>query len=197
MRKLILQVQITLDAFIARPGGEQDWMTWDWDKNLMDYTTRFTKNVDQILLGRKLAREFIPYWENAAGKPEAEEYAKRFHRLSKVVFSNTLNENDVKKEGWTNSRIATGELVKEVNSLKAEKGGDMIVYGGANFISNLLKENLIDDYYFYMNPVAISGGLPIFHQLQKDLKLTLVESKGFDCGIVVNYYKNPVLTKTS
>lgn len=193
MRRLILQVQITLNAFIARPGGEQDWMTWDWDKHLVNYTSSFTKNVDQILLGRKLAGEFIPYWENAAGKPDAEEYAKRFHRLPKVVFSNTLNEKEKEKMQWPHTRIATGGLEKEIISLKEGTGGDMIAYGGAHFISSLLKEGLIDDYYFFINPVAISGGLPIFHHLQKDLKLSLVESRGFDCGIVVNYYKNPVI----
>ncbi|MCM4158924.1 dihydrofolate reductase [Antarcticibacterium flavum] len=192
MRKLILQVQITLDGFIGRPGGQQDWMTWEWDSNLAEYTTAFTENVDQILLGKKLAREFIPYWETAAGKPEAEGYAKRFHLLPKVVFSHTLSDKDAEKERWPHTKIATGDLVEEVRALKEETGGDMIVYGGANFISNLLKDGLIDDYYLFINPVAISAGLPIFHNLKRDLKLSLAESRGFDCGIVVNRYKNPV-----
>ncbi|HSI70288.1 MAG TPA: dihydrofolate reductase family protein [Gillisia sp.] len=193
MRKLKLQLQITLDGFIARPGGDQDWMIWDWDKELAAYTSRLTENVDQILLGRKLAGEFIPYWEKAAAKPDAEDYVKNFHKLPKMVFSRNLKKKDVEEKKWKYTRLATGELAEEVKALKAVKGGDMIVYGGANFVAGLLKESLIDDYYFYINPVAISTGLPVFHLLQQDLKLCLVESKGFDCGIVVNHYKNPVL----
>jgi dihydrofolate reductase len=190
MRKLKLQVQISLDAFIARPGGEQDWMTWEWDKDLEAFTSKLTENVDQILLGRKLAEDFIPYWEEAASKPDAEDYAKNFHQLPKLVFSKSLRPGSVNEKKWKNTSIVFGDLVDKVRSLKAEEGGDMIVYGGANFISSLISEGLIDDYYIYINPVAISSGLPIFYKLEKDLELSLIESRGFDCGIVVNHYRN-------
>jgi dihydrofolate reductase len=192
MRRLKLQVQITLDAFIARTGGEQDWMTWEWDKDLETYTSKLTENVDQILLGRKLAADFIPYWEEAASKPDAEDYAKNFHQLPKLVFSNSLRPEDVKEKKWKNTRVVTGDLAQEIPRLKEATGGDMIVYGGANFISSLIREGLIDDYYFYINPVAISTGLPIFHRIEKDLELSLIESRGFDCGIVVNHYRNSI-----
>ena len=66
MRKLKLQVQISVDGFIAGPDGEMDWMVWDWDDALKDYVSRLTDSVDTIVLGRKLAQEFIPYWENVA-----------------------------------------------------------------------------------------------------------------------------------
>lgn len=192
MRKLKLQVQITLDAFIARTTGEQDWMTWEWDKELETYTSKLTEKVDQILLGRKLAGEFIPYWEDAASKPDAEDYAKNFHQLPKLVFSNSLSPGVEEEKKWKNTRIVKGNMVEEIQSLKEASGGDMIVYGGANFVSSLIREGLIDDYYFYINPVAISTGLPIFHRIQKDLELSLIESRGFDCGIVVNHYRNSI-----
>ncbi|MGP1685133.1 MAG: dihydrofolate reductase family protein, partial [Giesbergeria sp.] len=60
MRKLKLQVQISIDGFIAGPKGEMDWMVWDWDDALKQYVSDITEPVDTILLGRTLAQGFIP-----------------------------------------------------------------------------------------------------------------------------------------
>ena len=35
MRRLKLQMQVTVDGFMAGPNGEMDWMTWEWDDELM------------------------------------------------------------------------------------------------------------------------------------------------------------------
>ena len=55
MRKLKLQVQVSVDGFIAGPNGEMDWMVWDWDDTIKAYVTALTEPVDCIVLGRKLA----------------------------------------------------------------------------------------------------------------------------------------------
>jgi len=44
----------------------------------------------------------------------------------------------------------------------------IIVYGGASFDSSLIKENLIDEYYLFINPVAIGNGKTIFKDLKRD-----------------------------
>ena len=59
MRKLKLQVQMSVDGFIAGPNGEMDWMEWNWDDELKNYITKITSTVNTILLGRKLAEGFI------------------------------------------------------------------------------------------------------------------------------------------
>ena len=56
MRKLKLQVQMTVDGYIAGPNGEMDWMVWDWDEALKQYVTELTEPVDCIVLGRRLAQ---------------------------------------------------------------------------------------------------------------------------------------------
>jgi hypothetical protein len=53
MRKLKLQVQMTVDGFVAGPNGELDWMMWNWDDKLKNYVGELTDSVDTILLGRK------------------------------------------------------------------------------------------------------------------------------------------------
>jgi hypothetical protein len=39
LRKLKLQMQITVDGFVAGPEGQLDWMTWDMDERLVSLTS--------------------------------------------------------------------------------------------------------------------------------------------------------------
>jgi dihydrofolate reductase len=41
---------------------------------------------------------------------------------------------------WENTTLAKGDIVDEVNKLKRKDGIGMIVYGGANFLSSLIKK---------------------------------------------------------
>ena len=61
MRKLKLQMQMSIDGFVAGPNGEQDWMVWNWDDSLNAYVDEITASIDCILLGRVLAQGFIPH----------------------------------------------------------------------------------------------------------------------------------------
>jgi dihydrofolate reductase len=185
MRKLKLQVQMTLDGFAAGPNGELDWMTFDFDDKLSAFVNELTDSCDTILLGRKMTDGFVNYWENVLEKPESPEYsfAERMVNYPKIVFSRTLEESN-----WRNTTLAKGELSEEVEALKKSDGKDIIVYGGANFVSNLIKENLIDEYNLFINPTAIGRGLEIFDKVEDKFSLRLDKSQSYDCGIVVNTY---------
>jgi len=189
MRILKLQVQMTIDGFIAGPNGEMDWMILDWSEDLKEYVKQLTDPVSTILLGRNLAEGFIPYWTAAFNKPAPEEGAEKLVTTPKVVFSKTLVKADPMVIGWDNTTLANGELVDEVNALKRAEGGDMIVYGGSKFVSSLIKENLIDELHLVINPTIIGKGLPIFQEVTQNQNYQLITSKNFDCGIVVLKYK--------
>jgi dihydrofolate reductase len=73
--------------------------------------------------------------------------------------------------------------------LKSSEGNDISVYGGGNFVSNLIKHNLIDEYHLFINPAAIGSGIPIFQGLKEKLPLKLIKSTGFSCGITVLCYE--------
>lgn len=89
-----------------------------------------------------------------------------------------------------NTEIATGDLKDKITKLKnQQEGGDIIVYGGASFDSSLIRENLIDEYYLFVNPVAIGNGKTIFKDLKEIRKLSLIESIPFDSGIVLLHYE--------
>ncbi|WP_420151757.1 dihydrofolate reductase family protein [Spirosoma sp.] len=188
MRKLKLQVQISLDGFIAGPTSEMDWLVWNWDEALMQYVDSITEPVGTILLGRKLAEGFIDAWRSRAENPEtAEPGANKMNDTPKIVFSNNLE--SLEGKNWANTTLNKGNLVDEVTSLKKQEGGDLIAYGGAEFVSSLIKNNLIDDYYLFVNPVALGKGLPIFGDVETYLALKLVEAKPFACGITVLHYQ--------
>jgi dihydrofolate reductase len=102
----------------------------------------------------------------------------------KVVFTKTLDESP-----WANTVLAKGDIGEEVNRLKNQTGKDILVYGGADFVSSLIKENLIDEYNFFIIPTAIGRGMTLFGKLEdKTLSLKLNRSQSFNCGIVVNTY---------
>ena len=179
MRKLKLQIQTSIDGFIAGPKGEMDWMVWDWDAELKEYVKEITEPVDLIVLGRKLAEGFIPHW---ASHPD-EEGADKINGTPKVVFSKTLA-----KSIWENAVLAKGPLVDEINALKKQDGKDIIAYGGGGFASSLIKEALIDDIHIFINPTAITSGMTLFRGTKSHLKYQLQKAKAFPCGIVVVHY---------
>jgi dihydrofolate reductase len=190
MRKLKLQVQVTVDGFIAGINGEMDWMVWNWDQQLTDYVTVITEPVDCIVLGRRLAQGFIPHWAAIANNPAEPEHdaGKWFTNTLKIVFSKTLDISHPAANGWNNTVLARNPA-DDITSLKEQDGKDIIVYGGASFISELIKQGLIDEYHLFVNPIAIGKGMPIFNTIEDKLNLELIQSSSFECGIVVLNYK--------
>ena len=186
MRKLKLQVQISDDSFIAGPKGEMDWMLWNWDDELKKYVEELTESVDCIVLGRNLAQGFIPHWAAVAANPDAPEFTagKKYTNTHKVVFTKTLGKSE-----WENTVLAKGDIVDEITQLKKQEGKDIIVYGGATFVSALIKHELIDEFHLFINPTAIGHGMSIFKALDGYQKLGLESSTAFSCGIIVNKYR--------
>lgn len=175
---------------MSGPAGELDWMTWDWDEGLNNYVRELTDPVDHILLGRNLAEGFIPHWQKAAEEPTADTDTKEMAGRLKTVFSQNLDPEDEVIKTWNNTRVERGDLKEKVSELKAGPGGDLIAYGGAAFVTNLIENRLIDEYHLFYNPVSLGVGKSIFKDLSSPLKLKLINSNSFDCGIVVNKYRN-------
>jgi dihydrofolate reductase len=182
MRKLKLQMQLTVDGYVAGPNGKMDWMTQGMDKDLMNLIMQIHEPVDCIILGRKLAEGFIPYWTAAVADPKTDNaFARKMVDTPKVVFTKTLE-----RSAWANTVLAKGDLVEEVTKLKQQPGGDIIVYGGASFVSDLIKHNMIDEMYLAVNPVAIGKGMSIFNERTY---LTLVTATPYSTGEVVLQYQ--------
>ena len=181
MRKLKLQVQITVDGFIGGPNGDLDWRIWDWDDKLKAFAFPLRDTSDTILLGRKMAQTFIPHFEETVNtlKPsngdkaldERYDYANRMVNMPKIVFSKTM-----KTFPGRNVSVENGDLVAAIKNLKSKPGKDMIVYGGASFVSSFIQHGLIDEFNIFVNPVLINKGLRIFDLLEHRQKLSLISA---------------------
>ena len=185
LRKLKLQVQMSIDGCIAGPNDEMDWLVLDDDK-LNEYVNELTDTVDTILMGRKMTDVFISYWSDVMSKPDdpAYAFAKKMIEIPKVVFTKTLSKSE-----WINTDVATGDLKDEITKLKSQNGKDIIVYGGASFDSSLIREKLIDEFYLFINPFLMGTGKTIFKDLSEIQKLSLVESIAFESGVVLLHYE--------
>lgn len=183
MRTFKLQVQTTVDGYMAGPNGAMDWLTSPWSDDLMAHVDALTRPVDTIVLGRKLAEGFIPTWAaGPAGEPQ--EGIDKMNNTAKVVISKSLTESP-----WPNTVVAGGDLTETVRALKAQPGGDIIAYGGGTLVSELIARELLDEIHLFVNPTATGSGMPVFANLGTNQRLRLVAAHAFDCGITALQYE--------
>jgi dihydrofolate reductase len=139
-------------------------------------------------LSRKILEGgYLDHWTQVArnhGDNPDFAFARQIAKARKIAFSKTLQATQ-----WVGTELARRPLQEEVNALKAKPGRDLIAFGGAGFASALIASDLVDEYQFYVNPVALGDGLSIFRQRGVDSRLELREAEGYACGIVVICYR--------
>jgi dihydrofolate reductase len=190
MRKLKLQIQMTIDGFVGGPNGENDWVFIPGTpapealQQIIGFGVGLASSCDTLLIGRKLAASgFCTHWENVADNQPDNPWnplAKLIAGHRKIAFSHS----ETSLPG-RNLEVKNGDLATAVQALKEQPGKDILVYGGAGFVSSLISLNLIDEYYLIVNPVAIGAGLTIFKE-RKILKLE--SSVAYKSGKVLNKY---------
>jgi dihydrofolate reductase len=174
---------VSLDGFIAGPGGEFDWSAPD--EELHRFHNEQTRELGAHFCGRRLY-ELMVYWETADQDPSAADYILEFARiwqnLPKIVFSTTLE----KVEG--KARLATDGVAEEVAKLKEQTGKDLAV-GGAGLASTFTRLGLIDEYRLFVSPVVVGGGTPYFPALEDRIDLELLETRTFGSRVVYLRYR--------
>jgi dihydrofolate reductase len=147
----------------------------------------FFEEADTILLSRKIVEGgYIEHWAETAKKhPRATDFAfaRRIMEIRKIIFSKTLKETK-----WTEAELAKLPLVEQVDALKSQNGMNIVAFGGAGFASSLIANDLVDEFQFYTNPIALHQGLSIFAERGIDQDLELSSAKAYDCGVVVSKY---------
>jgi dihydrofolate reductase len=168
MRKIILQVAVSLDSFIEGPNGEIDWCFTDQDYGMKD----FFKQVDTVFMGRKTYELMLTMGDDAtAGFPKFKEY----------IFSTTLNEvND--------GVVIRDDVPLQVEKIKNENGKDIWLFGGGSLTTSLMNLKLVDEIWLAVHPVILGGGKPLFENLNERVNLDHLDTKTYSTGLVFSKY---------
>lgn len=178
MKKIILDLAITLDGFIEGPNGEIDWCILDDD---MDFDG-FLSTIDTIFYGRVSYDMWGNYRPDENAGPEENNLWKAVHSKNKYVFSSQKRENE-------NAVFIDSDIAETVAEIKKQDGKDIWLYGGASLIKTFIDLNLIDVYRISVHPIALGKGKPLFEDLKDRLNLQLIKANVFKSGVVQLIYE--------
>jgi dihydrofolate reductase len=180
MRKLIYSMGISLDGFIAGPGGEIDWAAPD--EELHRFHNSQMAEIGVHLCGRRLYETML-YWETAAEDPSLpdteREFAGIWQGIEKIVFSKTLDGLD------GNAVPGAADAASQAAELKRLPGRDIAV-GGAGLAASV--SELIDEYRMFLSPVLLGDGTRYFPPTRERLELELIETRTFGSRVVYLRY---------
>jgi dihydrofolate reductase len=186
MRNLIFFMHTSLDGFVAGVHGELNWIKINDD--IFDFVATMTAKADTALYGRVTYEMMQSYWPTAAEKPNAtkhdKEHAEWYSKVSKVVLSKTLNET-----GLNNTKVISDKLAENINKIKNQDGSNILIFGSPAASHSLMNQGLVDEYWLFVNPVILGQGIPMFDDVKEIIKLNLIESKTFSCGVIALHYE--------
>jgi dihydrofolate reductase len=178
MRRLILLMSVSMDGFVARSDGKIDWLAPDEGPDHGDQRHRLTlealHEIGLIVIGGGVAPDMSRGWSGSDNP-----MARLINALPKLVFSRSLESVD-----WSNATISRRPLAEHIPELKAEEGGDIVVFGGARIAHSLIRERLVDEYRLTVQPVMLGEGLPLMHGLPEPQRLALISSTAYADGAV-------------
>jgi dihydrofolate reductase len=177
MTSLVLKMSISLDGYVARADGSNDWIAPSYTADARRWTVDTLSNAGAHLMGATTYRAMAAYW------PDSDQpYAKPMNEIPKVVFSNSLESAD-----WGETSIVRGDLAKGIRSLK-QKGSDkyLLAHGGTRFVRSLVDTGLIDEFRLLVHPVLLGAGERIFTE---PLAIEPVTTTAFSGGAVAHIFR--------
>ena len=192
MRKVLWLMHVSLDGFVAGPAGEIDWVRFDDD--LVEDVQALVNSADTALFGRVTYRLMESYWPTAADSPTASkhdlDHSRWLNPAPKIVFSRTL-----KNVHWQNTRIVKDHIGEEIARLRKQPGKNLILFASPTLGSTFMNLNLIDEYFFNINPIVLGKGKPLFRDQSEMRRLKLLESKTYKNGVVSLRYRGGKLVE--
>ena len=195
MRKIISFMHISLDGFVAGLDGEMDWIKVD--EEIFDHVGKRISQGDTAMYGRLTYQMMENYWPTAADKPTATkhdiEHSKWYGKVYKIVLSKTMKDSVLPsaQAAFANTSIINENLMDHINEIKQSRQGEskeILLFGSPTATHSLMKLNLIDGYWLFVNPIILGRGIPLFADIKDKTKLKLLTTKQFSCGVTeLNY----------
>ena len=184
MRKLILNLAVTLDGFIEGPNGEIDWLVRDPDVDFGDILNEILSDKDAIFYGRVSYDKWGNFRPDEDASPKIKEAYELMHSKQKYVFSKT------KTGDGTDAVFINSDIEEKVLNIKRKPGENIWLYGGAKLITTLLNLGLIDEFRLAVHPVIIGSGKALFQNIEDRHKLKLIDVEGYKSGVVLMKYQS-------
>lgn len=186
MRNLIFFMHTSLDGFVAGLKGEMDWIKID--DEMFDFVATMTDKADTALYGRTTYEMMQNYWPTAGEQPNASKHDKEhsawYNKVPKIVLSRTMSE-----KGLDNTTVISNNLADNINKIKKQEGKNILIFGSPTASHSLLSYGLIDEFWLFVNPILLGQGIPLFKNVIETIKLKLIETKTFTCGVVALHYE--------
>ena len=177
---------MSLDGFVAGPNGEMDWIVYD--REMEKYAHELHNTTDAAIYGRVTYQMMESYWPSVLADPSSEggalEHARWFERVTKVVFSKTLQSAKL-----NNTLLIHDHVAAEMEKIKQEPGKDLWMIGSPTLAQAFMALDLIDEYRINLNPVMLGSGKFLFAGQGKPLRLKLLEAKTFADGVAALRYE--------
>lgn len=175
MRKIILNLAISLDGCIADESGGFDWIVGDGNKindtkEQFDFAG-FADSVDIIAMGK------VAYQDC----PEAIESFK-----SKKIYVASLEKLETK---YDNIEFISGDVCELISKLKEEDGKNIWLFGGAGLTDPFIKANIIDEYIIGIIPIILGKGRSLFLENNPKIELSLNRSTVKEGIVIMEYSK--------
>lgn len=185
MRKIILVMHTSVDGYVAGPNGEIDWTIVD--DAIFEFAHARTDAADTALYGRVTYELMESYWPTAGDKPNASAHNKHhsawYNSVHKVVLSKTLKEKQL-----NNTNIISDNVPEQIKALKAQPGKEILMLGSPSVAHLLMHHELIDEYWMFVDPIALGAGIPMWKDLKQKMSLKLVDSHVFASDVVCLHY---------
>ena len=181
MRRVVWLMHVSLDGFVAGPNGEIDWVKFD--DALTEDVQNLVNTADTALFGRVTYQLMESYWPTAADSPTATkhdlDHSRWLNPAPKIVFSRTL-----RNVQWRNTRIVKDHIGEEIARLQKQPGKNLILFASPTLGSTFMNLDLIDEYFFNINPIVLGDGKRLFKDQSEKHRLKLLESKTYKNGVV-------------
>ncbi|MFL6696367.1 MAG: dihydrofolate reductase family protein [Vitreoscilla sp.] len=179
MAKLIVSNIVSLDGYIAGPGGNPAVLPMD--QAFDAYNLERLRSAGTLVLGRKTFEMFRGFWPAVQHAADAPPVLREISRLNSHIPKTVVSDSLVVEPGsaWSDASVLRREhAIAGLARAKASSDKDLLVFGSRTLWNSLLAAGLVDELHLMVGNVLVGSGEPAFTS-QAPQPLTLIAERRF------------------